>query len=137
MNSYFRPYTGIRRPRHVLLWVVPTASYNSQEHNIFTFDTFFIGANNRYFSKAQLEVNNSIYYPQLEMTSDEESRLYPVLKLKQKTDKTKQIRYSQVLLVYWHNRLFGTISAKTLITDFNSLSTHFYNGSKHTDSANH
>ena len=47
--------------------------------------------------------------------------------------KTKQIRYSQVFLVYWHNRLFGTISAKTLITDFNSLSTHFYNGSKHTD----
>ena len=28
------------------------------------------------FTKAQLEVNNSLYYPQLEMTSDEESRLY-------------------------------------------------------------
>ena len=79
VNSYFRTSTGIRRPRHVLLWVVPTASYNSQEHNIFTFDTFSIGANNRYFSKAQLEVNNSIYYPQLEMTSDEESRLYRAL----------------------------------------------------------
>ena len=78
-NSYFRISTGIRRPRHVLLWVVPTASYNSQEHNIFTFDTFSIGANNRYFTKAQLEVNNSIYYPQLEMTSDEESRLYRAL----------------------------------------------------------
>ena len=79
VNSYFRISTGIRRPRHVLLWVVPTASYNSQEHNIFTFDTFSIGANNRYFSKAQLEVNNSIYYPQLEMTTDEESRLYRAL----------------------------------------------------------
>ena len=79
INSYFRISTGIRRPRHVLLWVVPTASYNSQEHNIFTFDTFSIGANNRYFSKAQLEVNNSIYYPQLEMTSNEESRLYRAL----------------------------------------------------------
>ena len=79
VNSYFRISTGIRRPRHVLLWVVPTASYNSQEHNIFTFDTFSIGANNRYFTKAQLEVNNSIYYPQLEMTSDEESRLYRAL----------------------------------------------------------
>ena len=75
INSYFRISTGIRRPRHVFLWVVPTASYNSQEHNIFTFDTFSIGANNRYFSKAQLEENNSIYYPQLEMTTDEESRL--------------------------------------------------------------
>ena len=79
INSYFRISTGIRRPRHVLLWVVPTASYNSQTHNIFTFKTFSIGANNRYFSKAQLEVNNSIYYPQLEMTSQEESRLYRAL----------------------------------------------------------
>ena len=78
-NSYFRISTGIRRPRHVLLWVVPTASYNSQQHNIFTFKTFAIGANQRYFSKAQLEVNNSIYYPQLEMTSQEESRLYRAL----------------------------------------------------------
>ena len=79
VNSYFRISTGIRRPRHVLLWVVPTASYNSQTHNIFTFKTFSIGANHRYFSKAQLEVNNSIYYPQLEMTANGESRLYRAL----------------------------------------------------------
>lgn len=67
VSSIFRMSTGIRRPRHVFLWVVPTASFNSQEHNIFTLKTFSIGANNRYFSKAQLEVNNSIYYPQLEL----------------------------------------------------------------------
>ena len=78
-NSFFRISTGIRRPRHVLIWVVPTASYNNQEHNIFTFNTFSIGANQRYFSRAKLEVNDSIYYPQLEMTSDEESRLYRAL----------------------------------------------------------
>ena len=79
INSFFRISTGIRRPRHVFLWVVPTASYNSQTHNIFTFKTFSIGANARYFAKAQLEVNNSIYYRQLEMTSQEESRLYRAL----------------------------------------------------------
>ena len=79
INSFFRIATGIRRPRHVFLWVVPTASYSNQEHNIFTFETFSIGANQRYFAKAQLEVNNSIYYPQLEMTSQEESRLYRAL----------------------------------------------------------
>ena len=79
INSFFRIATGIRRPRHVFLWVVPTASYSNQEHNIFTFKTFSIGANARYFAKAQLEVNNSIYYPQLEMTSQEESRLYRAL----------------------------------------------------------
>ena len=78
-NSFFRISTGIRRPRHVLVWVVPTASYSSQEHDIFTFKTFAIGANQRYFSKAQLEVNSSMHYPQLEMTSQEESRLYRAL----------------------------------------------------------
>ena len=31
------------------------------------------------FTKAQLEVNNSMHYPQLEMTSQEESRLYRAL----------------------------------------------------------
>ena len=76
---FFRISTGIRRPRHVFLWAVPTENYNNQERNIFTFKTFAIGANNRYFSKAQLEVNNSIYYPHLEMTTNEESRLYRAL----------------------------------------------------------
>ena len=79
INSFFRISTGIRRPRHVLVWVVPTASYSSQEHDIFTFKTFSIGANQRYFSKAQLEVNSSIHYPQLQMTAQEESRLYRAL----------------------------------------------------------
>ena len=81
VNSFFRISTGIRRPRHVLVWVVPKANYNNQERNVLTFKTFDIGANNRYFSRAQLEVNNKIYYPQLEMTSQEESRLYPALML--------------------------------------------------------
>ena len=34
-------------------------------------------------------------------------RLFP--RNRQKRMKAKQITYSQVLLVYWHNRLFGTI----------------------------
>ena len=79
VNSYFCISTGIRRPRHVFVWVVPTAAYNNQQQNIFIFKTFNIGANHRYFSKAQLEINNSVYYPQLDMTSDEESKLYRAL----------------------------------------------------------
>ena len=47
VNSYFRISTGIRRPRHVFIWVVPTASYGNQEGNIFAFRTFNIGTNNR------------------------------------------------------------------------------------------
>ena len=50
LSSFFRISTGIRRPRHVFLWVNPKASYNSQEHNIFTFKTFSIGANTRYLN---------------------------------------------------------------------------------------
>ena len=79
VSSFFRISIGIQRPRHVFLWVNPTASYNSQEHNIFTFKTFSIVANTRYFSKAQQQVNNSIYYPQLELSANEESRLYRTL----------------------------------------------------------
>ena len=79
VNSFFRILTGIRKPRHVFVWVVPTANYGHQERNIFTFKTFEIGANHRYFTRAQFEVNNSIYYPQLDFTSTEESRLYRAL----------------------------------------------------------
>ena len=79
INSYFRISTAIRRPRHVFIWVLPTANYNSQEHNIFSFKKISIGGNNRFFSRAQLEINNNIYYPQLEMTTVEETRLYSAL----------------------------------------------------------
>ena len=79
VNSYFRIPTGIRRPIHVFIWAVNTASYNNKLRNIFTFNTFKIGANDRYFTKAQLEVNNSVYYSQLDFTTDENSRLYRAL----------------------------------------------------------
>ena len=78
-KSTFRINPGIKKPRHVFIWVVPSGSYNNQEHNIFTFKTFSIGANNRYFSKARLEVNDNRYYPELEYTSIQEERLYNAL----------------------------------------------------------
>ena len=68
-----------RRPRHVLIWVVPTASYNNQEHNIFTFNTFSMGQIRDISQELSWRLTTSIYYPQLEMTSDEESRLYRAL----------------------------------------------------------
>ena len=77
-NDSFRISTGIRRPRHVFIWAVPTLSYNNQGANIFTFGISNIGGN-RAYSRAQLELNNSTYYPQLEMTTVEESRLYRTL----------------------------------------------------------
>ena len=74
-NDAFRISTGIRRPRHVFIWAVPTANYNNQAANIFTFGLNKVGGN-RGFTRAQLEINNSMYYPQLELSSTEESRLY-------------------------------------------------------------
>ena len=75
----FRISVGVNKPRHVFVWVVPVASYDNQEHNIFTFKTFSIGNNNRYFSTARLFVNNKIQYPRMDYTSEEESRLYRAL----------------------------------------------------------
>ena len=77
-NDAFRISTGIRRPRHVFIWAVPTLSYNNYGANIFTFGISNIGGN-RSYARAQLEINNSIFYPQLEFSSTEESRLYRAL----------------------------------------------------------
>ena len=77
-NDAFRISTGIRRPRHVFIWAVPTASYNNQDTNIFTFGLEKVGGN-RSYARAQLEMNNSIFYPQLEFSATEESRLYRAL----------------------------------------------------------
>ena len=74
-NDAFRISTGIRRPRHVFIWAVPTLAYNNQAANIFTFGLNKVGGDQG-FARAQVEINNSIYYPQLELSSTEESRLY-------------------------------------------------------------
>ena len=78
-SAYFRISAGIRRPRHVLVWATPAADYGNQEANIFVSKLFAIGTNGRHFTKAQLEVNNSIYYPQLDFTSSDASRLFRAL----------------------------------------------------------
>ena len=77
-NDAFRISTGIRRPRHVFIWAVPTLAYNNQAANIFTFGLNKVGGDQG-FARAQMEINNSIYYPQLELSSTEESRLYRAL----------------------------------------------------------
>ena len=77
-NDAFRISRGIRRPRHVFIWAVPELAYNNQGANIFTFGISNIGGN-RGYARAQLEINNSMFYPQLEFSSTEESRLYRAL----------------------------------------------------------
>ena len=77
-NDAFRISARIRRPRHVFIWAVPTLAYNNQAANIFTFGLNKVGGDQG-FARAQMEINNSIYYPQLELSSTEESRLYRAL----------------------------------------------------------
>ena len=47
-NDSFRISTRIRRPRHVIIWAVPSLSYNNQGANIFTFGISNIGGNRAY-----------------------------------------------------------------------------------------
>ena len=74
-----RLVTSIRKPRHVFIWTVPEASYAVQTANIFVFDTNSIGTNNIHFSRAQLVVNNSKYYPELSVNANEKTKLYRAL----------------------------------------------------------
>ena len=47
-TNFFKVRTGVRRPRHVFIWVTNDDKYNNQEANMFTFDTFAICGTVRY-----------------------------------------------------------------------------------------
>ena len=81
IGDMVRLVTSIRKPRHVFIWTVPEASYAVQTANIFVFDTNSIANQNPtvYFSRAQLVVNNSKYYPELPINANEKTKLYRAL----------------------------------------------------------
>ena len=78
LSDAFVISTGVRRPRHVFIWAVTTGQYGNQAGNIFNFGLSTIGGDQS-FARAQLEINNSNYYPQLEYSSATKSRLYRAL----------------------------------------------------------
>ena len=78
LSDAFVIATGVRRPRHVFIWAVTTAQYGNQAGNIFNFGLSTIGGEQS-FARAQLEINNSNYYPQLEFSTATKSRLYRAL----------------------------------------------------------
>ena len=78
LSDAFVITTGVRRPRHVFIWAVTTGQYGNQAGNIFNFGLSTSGGDQS-FARAQLEINNSNYYPQLEFSSATKSRLYRVL----------------------------------------------------------
>ena len=78
LSDAFVISTGVRRPRHVFIWAVTTGQYGNQAGNIFNFGLSTIGGDQS-FARAELEINNSNYYPQLEYSSATKSRLYRAL----------------------------------------------------------
>ncbi|PFX14748.1 hypothetical protein AWC38_SpisGene21072 [Stylophora pistillata] len=55
--------TAIKSTRHVFIWVLNAAKFNSQEQNMFLFNTYNIAGNARYLTNAQLHVENGDSYP--------------------------------------------------------------------------
>lgn len=62
-QATFKISSSIRKPRHVFIWALNDTKMNSQEQNMFLFNTYNI-ANGRSFTDAQLELSNGIFYPQ-------------------------------------------------------------------------
>ena len=106
VNSYFRISTGIRRPRHVLVWVVNNVKYNSQQGNIFSFNTFAVGTANRYFTKYERDddVNPALLWEMIKLKIREQTLKYAKNKkaktLKMEDELEKRINLLQNMIDY-------------------------------------
>ncbi|PFX13109.1 Pulmonary surfactant-associated protein D [Stylophora pistillata] len=70
-NGKFNITSAVDRPRHVFVWVLNASKFGDQEQNMFVFNTYNI-ANARYFTKAQLRVENGTRYPDQELDPSSE-----------------------------------------------------------------
>ncbi|PFX20965.1 hypothetical protein AWC38_SpisGene14566 [Stylophora pistillata] len=70
-NGKFNIISAVNSPRHVFVWVLNASKFNDQEQNMFVFNTYNI-ANARYFTKAQLRVENGTAYPNKELDPSSE-----------------------------------------------------------------
>ena len=57
--------TGINKPRHVFVFIINTASENSQRSNKFLYNTFSVSTDPRTLTSCHLEVGTGREYPQL------------------------------------------------------------------------
>lgn len=67
-SNTFQITAGITRPRHVFVWFLNDARIDSQEQNMFLFDTFKVGTGNRELTECYLEVGSGIKYPETAYT---------------------------------------------------------------------
>lgn len=70
-NGTFRITRAVDRPKHVFIWVLNATKFGSQEQNMFLFNTFRI-ANQKYFTKAQLQLQGGEKYPDQQLDPNSE-----------------------------------------------------------------
>ena len=66
-DATFNITSGVKEPKHILVYLQWTVRSSNQEHNPHILDTFKVNADNNdyYLSAARLEVGNGVYYPEL------------------------------------------------------------------------
>lgn len=64
-TGLFKITIGISKPRHVFIFIINSASIDSQTVNPFLYNTFSISTNPRTLNRCYLEVGNGNEYPEL------------------------------------------------------------------------
>ena len=65
-RGYFRITNGIRKPRHVFVFIINNANLNNQLQNPFFYNTFSVSTDPRTLTRCHLEVGNGNDYPDIE-----------------------------------------------------------------------
>ena len=62
----FRITNGIKKPRHVFVFIINNANLNNQLQNPFLYNTFSVSTDPRTLTRCHLEVGNGNGYPDIE-----------------------------------------------------------------------
>ena len=62
----FRITNGIKKPRHVFVFIINDANLNNQLQNPFLYNTFSVSTDPRTLTRCHLEVGNGNDYPDIE-----------------------------------------------------------------------
>ena len=65
-RGHFRITNGIKKPRHVFLFIINDANLNNQLQNPFLYNTFSVSTDPRTLTRSHLEVGNGNDYPDIE-----------------------------------------------------------------------
>ena len=64
-SGHFRITNGIKKPRHVFVFIINKDSLNNQLQNPFLYNTFSVSTDPRTLTRCHLEVGNGNEYPRL------------------------------------------------------------------------